>query len=142
MRFINWYNARKNDLLNITDSEYQYFIKMNSTYHDFYPIIWKQYEKDLNYLTIYNEDFTTLSAFHYLKKGFYFDPAAIYNYPFWSRYEQLWSIGRCKNTVPCYSTMVDMVKLFVERLNSHENTKQPYFFNIHVLLRSPIKCVS
>ena len=51
------------------NSEVKFFQKFNSTFHDMFPLIWKEYEQ-IGYLTMYNEDFPFLSTFNMLKDGF------------------------------------------------------------------------
>lgn len=118
----------KNDLLKLSDSEYKFFVKLNSTFHDFYPFIWKDFERELDYFTIINEDGSSESVFHFIRNGFNYNPSAIYHYSFWNRYDQLFLKKLCKNGVPAYVTMLNTLREFMDRLNNYGNDDIPYFF--------------
>ena len=44
----------------------------NLTNHDLIPFIWRSFDKDLNYLTMFNEEWAYYGCFNYLKQGNYF----------------------------------------------------------------------
>ncbi|XP_059168891.1 uncharacterized protein LOC131950683 [Physella acuta] len=47
---------------------------------DAFDFIWKEYEK-AGYRTLYTEDYPSIGAFHYGKKGFLFPPTTYYSHP-------------------------------------------------------------
>ena len=120
-----------NDQLGIDDSEYEYFIKLNSTFNDFYPFIWRDFEKHMNYLTVFSEDHEDIGVFTYRRKGFSLNPTAMFDYSFWYKYNRVYHPTFCKNTIPTYMTMLDIVKQKMTRMNSFGNEKLPYFYLTH-----------
>ncbi len=51
------------------DIDAYYAWDKNLTNHDLIPFIWHSYDKDLNYLTMYNEEWAYFGCFNYLKHG-------------------------------------------------------------------------
>jgi hypothetical protein len=108
-----------------------YYYKLDSTYHDQMPFIWKLYEQHLDYLTLYNEEWSYYGCFNYLKQGFRSQPTHYYAHPYWFQYDKLMSRNNnsklCLNNEPTYSKSLNKIKQLIEQLNNNESIKQPYF---------------
>jgi hypothetical protein len=59
-----------------------HFYRNIETYHDFYPFIWREYEK-AGYLTLYQEELPFYGTFNYLKNGFRYKPTAFFGHSLW-----------------------------------------------------------
>jgi hypothetical protein len=101
--------------INLT-SEIDYFRTLDSTYHDLYPFIWRQYER-LGYFTAYNEDMANVGIFNLVKKGFKYTPTHFYAQPFWFKYHKIKTGPHlCHNNKPTYATSLEQIKLLVNGL--------------------------
>ena len=97
-------------------SEMDYFRHIDSTYHDYLPFIWREFER-LGYVTTYNEDMAQLGIFSLVKKGFRYMPTHFYGQPFWMKYFLIKTGPHlCHNRIPTYVTSLNQIKLLVEKL--------------------------
>ena len=57
--------------MNVSQADIQayYAWDANLTNHDLVPFIWHSYARDLDYLTMYNEEWAFFGCFNYLKHG-------------------------------------------------------------------------
>jgi len=97
-------------------NEIDYYRLIDSTYHDLYPFIWRQFEK-LEYFTSYNEDMASVGVFNLVKNGFKYMPTHFYAQPYWFKYHKIKTGPHlCHNKQPTYSTSLDQIKLLVDGL--------------------------
>lgn len=113
----------------INKTDIDFFAKLDSTNHDLIPFIWKSYH-DLNYLSMYNEEWPFYGCFNYLKNGFRFYPAHYYSHPFWFKYdaacERHNASKLCLNNEPTYTKSLAKIKYLIEQMNE-KNKNTPYF---------------
>ena len=116
---------------NLTDSglanEISDYLNLDDGYFDKLPFIWNDYE-DNGYLTMFQEDVPSWSAFNYMKNGFRGLPTSLYLRPYWLKYYENHKKRYCKNGIPTYETFFDSIDNFIERMNKiKENKELPYF---------------
>ena len=114
--------------------EIDIFRNLDSTFHDLFPLIWKEYEK-INYLTMYNEDQFQNSIFAAMKKGFRYKPCSFYTIPLFMVYNGLgFDFKKCHYNEPMYEKELNDLKMFIDQMNTQTNINQPYFsFNFYKL---------
>ena len=116
--------------LGINETDIDYYMKKDSTYHDQIPFVWRSFEK-IDYLTLYNEEWSHYGCFNYLKNGFRYYPAHYYAHPYWFKYDTLVKRHNksklCLNNEPTYSKSFNNIKQLIDRLNDNTNKHLPYF---------------
>jgi hypothetical protein len=65
-------------------SELKFYYDIDTSYHDLYPFIWREYEK-IGYVTMFQEDAADIQVFNFLKEGFRFQPTAYYTKQFYDK---------------------------------------------------------
>ena len=112
-------------------SETDYYRRLDSTFHDHFPFIWKEYEK-LGYVTMYQEDLPQGTAFNYLKKGFHYFPTALYGRAYWLKYyETKSSPNKCNYKQPLYLTWLNRIEEFVTKMHSNKVNRDTPFFSFN-----------
>ena len=114
------------------EPEIDNYTRLDSSFHDLFPIIWKEYEK-IDYLTMYNEDQFKENVFIDSKKGFRYKPSSLYTIPL-SYYYKNFENKRCHNNQPMYDKELNELKNFMDQMNDNQNSNVPYFsYNFYSL---------
>ena len=107
--------------------EIDFFRSLDARFHDLLPFIWKRFE-ELGYVTMYQEDDPTIAIFNYVKDGFRYWPAGLYNRAFNLQYYSTRSgPDKCHFAKPSYATWLQQIELFVEQMHTTANRHTPFF---------------
>lgn len=86
-------------------------------YYDDYPVIWKRFASDSDYVTMLAEDVPEFTMFNHFASGFRKPPTDHYLRPFWvaleSSYVHKMSSAMCFGAVPKHVLQLDYVRDFV-----------------------------
>lgn len=112
----------------ILNGEIEFYRRLDSTsFHDLLPFIWKRFE-ELGYVTMYQEDDPYIAIFNFIKDGFRYWPAGLYNRAFNLQYYATRSgPDKCHHAKPSYATWLQQIELFLDRMNSSINQNTPFF---------------
>ena len=108
-------------------ADLDYYVDLDTTYHDNFPFIWREYEK-LGYFTMYNEEHPRFNTYCYRKKGFRYSPTSYYGFPYYFVYSRIITgLMWCLNNRLAYEDSLENLERIISRFDDNINKDLPYF---------------